>query len=300
MVYTEIKKKNEKKYYYRVKSVREGKKIKKERIYLGVNLDKTKLLKEEKKADKELIVFSSILTDKDLEFLNKVRKDYAKEPKATLENRYESFCALFTYNSTAIEGNTLTLQETASLLFEDIVPAAKSLREVNETLNHKKAFDYVLDYKEDITKELVCELHNLIVSNTLKKELEKQIGKYRDVQVYIRGVDWIPSKPSEVPKEMKSLLSWYSKNKKKFHPLIVAAYFHVGFEVIHPFVDGNGRVGRILMNFILHKNKYPMINISNSIKNRYYKTLQEAQIKGNLKPFVKLLLDLLKDTKIKF
>ncbi|MBL7101029.1 MAG: Fic family protein [Nanoarchaeota archaeon] len=300
MVYTEIKEKNGKKYYYRVKSVREGKKVKKERKYLGVNLDKKKLAKLKNKADKELLFLNNLLTEDELKFLKKLKNDYNKEPKETLENRYEAFCALFTYDSTSIEGNTLTLQETARLLFENIAPSSKSLREINEILNHKKAFDYILSYKEDITKEFICKLHELIIKNTLKPKLESQIGKYRDFQVYIRGVKWLPPKPKEVSKEMKSLMAWYSKNKKKLHPLITAAYFHSGFEIIHPFVDGNGRVGRLLMSFILHKNKYPMINIPNSIKHKYYSALEKAQTEGGLRAFVKLLLSILKNNKIRF
>ena len=297
MVYTEIKEKKGRKYYYRVKSVRKGKKIGKERIYLGKNLDKKELIRTESEADKKLVLLNSILSKEEISLLEKIKREYFKEPKENLENRYESFCTLFTYNSTAIEGNTLTLQETAQLLFENITPR-KSLREINETLNHKKAFDYILNYKGDITKDFICELHKIIAQNTLKPELESQIGCYRNLQVYIRGTNWLPAKPSEVPKEMKSLLSWYSRNKKKLNPVVIAAYFHTGFETIHPFVDGNGRVGRLLMNFILHNNKYPMINIPNSIKHKYYNALQESQLAGNLRPFVKLLIDLLVQSKV--
>jgi len=299
MVYTEVKEAKGKKYYYRARSVRRKGKVKKERVYLGKDLNKAKLIKAEAEADKKLLMLNNLLTGEELKFLENIKKEYAKEPKETRENRYESFCSLFAYDSTAIEGNTLTLQETAQLLFENITPR-KSLREINETLNHKKAFDFLLNYKEDIAKNFICELHKIIVQNTFKKDLEPQIGCFRNVQVYIRGVSWLPPKPSEVPKEIKSLLSWYSKNKKKLHPLVVASYFHAAFETIHPFVDGNGRIGRLLMNFILHKNNYPMANIPNSKKYRYYKALQEAQIKGNLTPLVKLLLDLLKEEKLFF
>ena len=210
----------------------------------------------------------------------------------------ETFVSKFTYDSNAIEGNTLTLQETSQLLFDKIVPVSKLLREVNEALNHKEAFDYALHYKEDITKKFICDVHKKVVKETLKPELAPQIGKYRTIQVFIRGVEWTPIKPSEVPNEMKSLLAWYSRAKKKLHPLVVAAYFHVGFETVHPFVDGNGRVGRLLMNYILHKNKYPMINIPNSIKNRYYSALHSAQVKGDLRPFVELLIGILRENKV--
>ncbi len=299
MAYTEIKEKEDKKYYYRVISIRKGKKIDKKRIYLGIDLSKEDLAKKAKEADRELSAFKDILTEEDLLFLEKIRKDFTKEPKITLENRYEAFSALFTYNSTAIEGNTLTLQETTRLLFQNIVPAGKSLREINEVLNHKKAFDYILSYKGDITKEFILELHKIVVANTLEQHLNHQLGRFRTVQVFISRGMWFPPKPEDVPAKMTNLLTWYSKNKKKIHPLILASHFHTEFEKIHPFVDGNGRVGRLLINFILHKNKFPMINIPNAIKYKYYGSLEKAQTKNNLRPFVKLMVDILKDTQIK-
>ncbi|MBW2990202.1 Fic family protein [Candidatus Woesearchaeota archaeon] len=300
MTYTEVKIKNGNKYYYRVKSVREGARVRKQRKYLGKNLSKQKLGKLEQEADQELMFLKNILTKQEILFLKKIKQDFLKEPRATFENRQEAFCALFTYNSNAIEGNTLTLQETAALLFDQRVPAQKSLREINEALNHKKAFEHILEYKEDITRNFICKLHELVIKDTLKPDLTSQVGRYRTVQVYIRGVEDIPPKPGEVPKEMRNLLSWYSRNKNTIHPLVVAAYFHTGFELIHPFVDGNGRVGRLLMNFILHKNKYPMINIPNKKKLKYYEALHQAQNKGKLRPFIELLLSLLKESRIRF
>lgn len=299
MVYTEIKEKNGRKYYYRVKSVREGKTVKKERIYLGIDLDKRKLLEKEAEADKELSLLSTLLTESEIKELEKIKKEYLKQPKATEENRYEAFVSLFTYDSTNIEGNTLTLQETSQLLFEKITPR-RSLREINEVINHKEAFDYLLTHRGDVTKEFILRLHKLVVKETLKNELNNQIGKYRDLQVYIRGTEWLPPKPSEVPKEMASLLSWHTKNKNKLHPLILATYFHSAFETIHPFVDGNGRVGRLLMNFILRKNNFPMINVPNKKKYAYYQGLEKSQVHGDLRPLVKYFFELMKDEKIRF
>jgi len=299
MVYTEIKEKNGKRYFYRVLSVRKGLKIEKKRVYLGVDLDKTSLIDKEKQADKELMLLSTLLNEKEKAELETIKKEYIGQPKANLENRYESFVSLFTYNSTNIEGNTLTLQETSQLLFENITPR-KSLREINEVVNHKKAFDFILNHKGDISKELILQLHKLVVQNTLRSDLENQVGKYRTLQVYIRGTSWLPPKPEEVPREMGSLLSWFSKNKRILHPLILATYFHSAFETIHPFVDGNGRVGRLLMNLILHRHKYPMINIPSKKKHIYYQSLEESQLNGNLRPLLKFLFDLLKQEKIRF
>src|SRR3989344_1836967 len=173
MPYTEIKEKNGKKYYYRVKSIRKGDKISKKRVYLGADLDKTQIYKKELEADKELVYLNNLLTDEELKELERIKQEYLKQPKENISNRYEVFTSDFTYNSTAIEGNTLTLQETAQLLFEGITPR-KSLREINEIINHKRAFDYLLEYEGDITKDFILNLHRLVVENTLKEELKLQ------------------------------------------------------------------------------------------------------------------------------
>jgi len=290
--YTEIQKRNGKQYFYRVQSIRKGNKVTKKKIYLGVNLDKKSIKNNENNADIELLLLSTLLSDEQTKELNKLKSE-----RSSLS--YEAFISLFTYDSTNIEGNTFTLQETAQLLFEGITPR-KSLREINEIINHKEAFDYLLKTKSDINKKLILKLHKLVTKNTLKKEIEDQIGIYRTVQVFIRGVEWSPSKTEEVPSEMTKLLSWYTKNKNKLHPLTLAAYFHVTFEMIHPFVDGNGRVGRLLLNFMLNKNGFPMINIPNKVKHQYYESLEKAQEKGNLKPFINFLYKLIVKNKIKF
>ncbi|MCA1839470.1 MAG: Fic family protein [Actinobacteria bacterium] len=286
-------------YYYRVRSVRKGGKVTKERVYLGANLPKERLAKKEKEADRELRVLGTLLTKEDEAFLRKVKQAFGKEPAATFDNRYEAFVSLFTHDSNAIEGNTLTLDETSQLLFDGLVPA-KSLREVNEALNHKRAFDHLLAYRGDITKRFICQLHALVVKDTLSKEVASQAGRYRDVQVFIRGVEWIPAKPEAVPKDMKTLLDWYAKNKGKLNPVVTAAYFHMAFELIHPFVDGNGRVGRLLLNFILRKNGYPMINIPSKTKRDYYTALHQGQVEGNLRPFVDLILDIYRKNQVPF
>ena len=298
MVHTEIQEKKGRKYYKRAKAIRKGKKITKERIYLGVNLNKEELIKKERKADKKLNIFGVILREEEIKFLEEIKRDFSKEPKENFENRYEAFCSLFTYDSTGIEGNTLTLSETSFLLFEGIVPKEKSLREINEAINHKKAFDYMISYEGDITKEFILKLHELVVLDTLRQDLIHQIGKYRTVQVFVGGS--IPPKASDVPKEMARLLKGYSINKKKLHPLVLASYFHTEFEKIHPFVDGNGRVGRLLINFILHRNKYPMINIPKKRRFKYYEVLQNAQYKNNLRGFVSFLMSILKKDKLRF
>jgi Fic family protein len=293
MTYTEVQERNGKRYYYRVMSIRKGDKISKKRKYLGVDLDLKKLKQLEKEADEIINVsLNKLLKKNEIKKLSLIKNTYSKLPKSTFENRYETFLAQFTYDSNAIEGNTLTLQETSFILFEQRTPKGKSIREINEVLNHKEAFDYILQHDEDISKKLICEVQKIVVKGTLRKDLESQIGKYRLVQVYVRGSNFIPPSPILAKKEMRNLLRWYSLNKQKLHPLILAAYFHLAFESIHPFVDGNGRTGRLLMNFILHKNGFPMINIPNKIKLDYYSCLDKGR-NGDLRTLVKLLYDLL-------
>jgi len=300
VAYTEIKVQNGKKYYYRVVSIRNGKKVSKRRKYLGKELEGKELVTKEKAADRELGILNAILTDEEIVELEGLKKAYSEQPALTYDNRYEAFVSRFTHDSTAIEGNTLSLMETAGLLFEDLVPGNKSMREINEVRNHKKAFDLLLGFQGDITKKFICHLHLLVMYEAHKPELEKEMGIYRTLGVYFTGVEWRPPPADLVPKEMKELLTWYSKNKLKLHPVVLATYFHIGFETVHPFVDGNGRVGRLLMNFILHKNGYPMVNIENKRKYDYYDTLEIGRQEGNLKPFLSMLIEYMKKSNLMF
>ena len=150
MVYTEKQKKGENIYYYRTKSMREGNKFKKTRIFLGKNLNKKTLKKLEQKADNKISgALNKLLTKEEIKILEKLKKEYKKENH---EIKYESFISRFTYDSNAIEGNTLTLKETSLIIFDKLTPQGKSLREINEVINHKEAFDYIISYKEDLNK----------------------------------------------------------------------------------------------------------------------------------------------------
>ncbi|MBN1540055.1 MAG: Fic family protein, partial [Candidatus Thermoplasmatota archaeon] len=270
-----------------------GGKVKKKRIYLGKDLDRNILKRAEMAADRELNILSGLLEDEEILELERLKERYGEVPEASLNNRYEAFISRFTHDSTAIEGNTLTLQETAGLLFENLTPSSKDLREINEVINHREAFDMMLSYEGDISREFVLKLHEMVVRKTLSERIRDQIGRYRTVQVYIRGVEWMPPAPEDVPVDMKELFRWYTQNKTRLHPLVLAAYFHAGFETIHPFVDGNGRVGRLLLNFILHRNGFPMVNIPNKRKFEYYECLERSQVDGDLRPLVRFLYDLM-------
>jgi Fic family protein len=288
MAYTEIKVRNGRRYYYRAISVRRGASVSKQRKYLGSNLSKKDITSAEILADQKFGLAQALLTIQDVAFLERIKLEHARLPPETYQERYEAFAAKFTHNSTAIEGNTLTLQETERLLFEDIAPAGKSFREICEVVGHGKGFDKILERDNDFSRKSICELHSLVMKDTISPKFRAEVGQYRSVPVYISGLDWTPPAPETVPYEMGRLLSWYSRKREKLHPLVLAVYFHVNFETIHPFIDGNGR-------HILHREGFPMVSIPSVLKYRYYDVLEKARQIGDLRPFLEFLLELFEE-----
>ncbi len=298
----EIQDRKGKKYHYISENIRTGEgKWKKIRLYLGKgDLSEKRLSglinKKREEIEKKVEVFKkkndillALLSNKEVSELEAVRKKWKswvdKADSTLWQKYYEWFVTQFTYDTSAIEGSSVTLQETGLILFDRIVPEGRTIKEIRETENHKDAFDFMLHYNEDITKRSVLKLHKLLMHNVLWK----YSGKFRDVQVIIRGAKLMPPPSSQIEKQFKQLMRWYGSNKKKYHPIVLAAYFHVVFESIHPFRDGNGRVGRLLLNFILRKNGFPMIDIKTEDRFRYYKCLEEAQINNDLKPLTDLV-----------
>lgn len=190
----------------------------------------------------------------------------------------------YTYHSNAIEGNRLTLRETQLVIREGITIGGKSLRDHLEAQNHPKAISYIENLKNrDLGESDILEIHKIIFSGILENA-----GNYRNSQVYIEGSDYMPPPAFEVPALMKELLEWLKKNPDELRPIEVAAVFHYKFVSIHPFDDGNGRVGRLLMNLLLLKHGYPFTVVRNYDRRRYYDTLKKAD-NGNLEPFVNFI-----------
>ncbi|MCH8003392.1 MAG: Fic family protein [Nanoarchaeota archaeon] len=307
MVYLEKKEIGKETYFYLVKNIRLNKQFKKFRIYLGKGkISKIKLQELKSKYSKVLgqriknyLVLHDpllgLLSKKQIKSLDKIKREYKKHykklPREVREKHYEDFLVRFTYNTNAIEGSTVTLNETRLILLDKITPPNKTLRELKEVENHKSAFEFILKYKGDITNQFVFEIHRILTTGILSKSTS---GKFRKVQVFIAGVEKIPPKPKFIEKEFKDLMGWYNKNKKKYHPVILTSYFHAAFEGIHPFIDFNGRSGRLLLNFILMKHNVPIIDIKYNDRLKYYESLRKAQ-EGNLGPFVNLIVKYLKD-----
>lgn len=184
-----------------------------------------------------------------------------------LERLNEEFMIEFTYNSNAIEGNTLTLQETAMVL-EGITIDQKPLKDHLEAVGHKDAFLYVQDIvsnKMPLTEFVIKNIHSLVLMN---KPEDK--GVYRRVPVRIMGAFTEPVQPYMIEPKITELLVENEKRKATMNIIERVARFHLEFESIHPFIDGNGRTGRLLMNFELMQNGYPPINVKFSDRKRYY------------------------------
>ena len=194
----------------------------------------------------------------------------------------------WTYNSNGIEGNTLTLKETKVVL-EGITIGGKSIREHLEAINHKNAIEYLeslLNEKDRISEWNIKELHQLI----LKGIDNKNAGKYRNNNVFISGAKHIPPEYIKVPELMEKLIINYN-NWNKYHPIIRAALLHGELVKIHPFIDGNGRTARLIMNMDLMKNGYVPVIIKKEDRLKYYEALDKAHTTKDYTDFIKLVAD---------
>lgn len=197
----------------------------------------------------------------------------------------------YTYDSNRIEGNTLTLHETDMVVNKGITIAGKGLREHLEAINHKEAIDFIKDVaqkKEPISERVLLDIH-AIVLHSIDKD---NAGKYRRVPVIISGSKHIPPQPYLLQPKMDELFQWYEANKDSMHPVVLAAQMHEKLVSVHPFIDGNGRTARLVMNLILMQHGYPIANIKgdNETRRRYYETLEEAS-SGDNSAFVEFIED---------
>lgn len=191
----------------------------------------------------------------------KIKKDL---PEATVKSYMQSFELEYTHNSTAIEGNTLTLLETKVVIEEGLSVGGKHLREIYEVINHNKAYQYIKKcISEDLilSEEIIKNIHNILMENIMSNEMYQQIKNF-----------------------------YFDLLEKKFaNEIELAAWTHAEFVRIHPFVDGNGRTARLIMNYQLMKKGFLPISIKKESRLEYFNTLEEYAVKGNLDPFVDML-----------
>lgn len=208
-------------------------------------------------------------------------------PKYTLRSLREKLLLEWTYNSNAIEGNTLTINETKVVL-EGITVGGKTMREHLEVINHRDAIKYVEEIvhnNEPLSEWQIKSLHRLI----LKGIDDEYAGVYRDQQVFISGAKHTPPAPFLINEQMEQLISWYEQETKLMHPVARGAMLHAIYVGIHPFIDGNGRTARLLLNVELMKDGFPPIVIK--VENRlvYYEALDQAHTQENYDDFIQLV-----------
>ena len=285
--------------YYLVHSFRdEDNKVTKIRRFLGGNLSEKELRKLSKRA-KEIIteqieelktsVFDFSLTNKQIQSLNKYSKKI--EIIHLSENQWKRFTEEFIYNTNAIEGSDVLEEEVPTILKKKELKTEDEI----ETKGVEKAVKLIRTTKQNLSLTLILKLHKLCFERS-----KSYAGKLRNVEVIIRGRDGAithqGTPPNMVKNELEKMIKWYKKNKSKFEPIVLSAIMHNQFEDIHPFQDGNGRVGRLLLNFILIKNKYPPINILLEDRAEYYQTLQEYSKNDKLRPTLLFLVKQYKKT----
>ncbi len=274
MSYREIKMRNKKRYNYIVHTMRDGNKWKKIRKYIGEGHLSEKKVKKELKIFDKFLVKTNYLTEDQKEFIEIIRLrffNYLKKGGKAVSDRFnEWFFTELTYNSNAIEGSTAGRRETSMIINDGIAPKNISLRELYEAKNHKKALEFLVSYRGDVNEGLIKKLHLMLMEN-----IDEKRGRYREVPVFILGSDVRLPGYENVPKLMKGLIAWYKQNKN-LHPVELAALFSMKFVSVHPFTDGNGRICRLLMNYILKKNNYPEINIYVKDRNNYLRAVRAA------------------------
>lgn len=208
-----------------------------------------------------------------------------------LQRLRDEFLVEYTYNSNAIEGNTLTLQETA-LVLEGITVDKKPLKDHLEAVGHRDAFLYVQELvqnKVPFSESIIKQIHTLVLMDRPEDR-----GVYRRIPVRIMGAYHVPPDPILVPEQMEKLIAEFETNKK-LHPIERAALFHLKFEGVHPFVDGNGRTGRLILNLMLMQAGYPPINVKYSDRKRYYEAFDAYYRDNDESFFVCLIVELLKE-----
>jgi Fic family protein len=212
-------------------------------------------------------------------------------PEAVVKNLHDDLVLRWTYNSNAIEGNTLTLMETKVVL-EGITIGGKSLREHFEAINHRDAILFVeelVQQREPLSEWQIRNIHHLILKNID----EQYAGRYRTLNVLISGTTHTPPDHLLVPEQMSRFTSAIDDS---LHPVERAARIHVDFVGIHPFVDGNGRTSRLLMNLELMKAGFPPVVVPVEQRLRYYQALDLAHVKGDYKSFIELVVEVVEQS----
>jgi len=301
-MHLEIREKNGSRKYYLAQSFRIGSLVKKVRVYLGTDLTQEELKQKRKQSEaklKDRVKEAQAIHDP---YLTALTPSESKELE-TLEARgelriphlseldWDKFKEAFTYNTNAIEGSRVESKEVVGILRKGEWPEDISKEDISETYGVAEAVDYIRTTEEHISLKLLKTLHKIVFKNS-----KPFAGEFRE-----KGVDVIVADahgnvihrgaPStQIVELLRDLLRWYNRNKEKCPPLVLAAVVHNQFENIHPFQDGNGRVGRLLLNNILLKHNLPPLNIELRNRGQYYAALQAYEKYHDIRPTLDLML----------
>lgn len=270
--------------FYLARSYRQGKKVRKDRVYLGTGLGREELRLRQEVARKQLEGRERMAGQWEIAF----GRVEAHARKARLGKReWKMFVEDFTYNSNAVEGSGITRREVAGILSDNQWPLKKK-EDIAETYGVARAAEMLMETREHLSLPLILELHMAIFRNS-----RHFAGKIRRVDVVVRdrrGEIVHRGAPREdVKRLLLGLVEWYGSNRERLHPLVLAAVVHCQFENIHPFHDGTGRVERLLMNNILLKHGLPPVVIPYKRRHAYYAALHAYEQKQGVAPMVRFL-----------
>lgn len=299
-MYTEKRKSKGRVKYYLGHSFREGGKVHKIRKFLGLNLDEKTLKEREEKA--KVLILEEIqkyqiirdplkfeLSRKEIDYLKNLEKSIPLKIDHLSDNDWKRFTELFTYSTNAIEGSELSSKEVREILEEDKWPD-KPKQDIAEAYGVSDAIQFIRNASEHITIGLMLQLHEIVFKNS--KQFAGQFRKLGEEVVVMSSGGQVVHEgapQSRIIGLLKELIEWYNKNLKRYPGIVLASVVHNQFENIHPFRDGNGRVGRLLLNNILLKHDLPPVNIDLKNRQEYYKALQAYDKEHNLKPMIELI-----------
>lgn len=298
----EIRKVGKKIKYYLAHSFREGKNVKKIRRYLGSDLSEKQLEILKQRAEEiikqQIESYKTIsdplkheLTEKELSLLKSLEAKGKIEIKHLSKEQWTGFIELFTYNTNAIEGSKVNQKEVKEILEENKWSNELDRKDISETYGVAEAVEFIRKTKEHLSLSLIKKIHQIIFGNS-----KSFAGKFRNIGIEVAVRDQlgnivhVGASSNRIKGLLEELVSWYNKSRSKYSPILLAAVVHNQFENIHPFQDGNGRVGRLILNNILLKHHLPPVNISLENRREYYLALQAYEKKGDIRPTIKLIL----------
>jgi Fic family protein len=287
--------------FYLAHSYRQVGKVRKSRIYLGVGLSPARLarlrrqaaarLGEKIRAERRLSdPLHTVLSRGELEEIENLRTKARVKVANLSDDDWRKFTDAFAYDTNAIEGSTIDSREVADILEKGRWPD-KPKGEISETYGVAKAIDFIRITREHVSLPLILKLHRLVFENS-----KPFAGKLRakGVEVVVTDGRWgvvhRGAQSAHVRELLVELAGWYEKNRNRYPPLVLAAIVHNQLENIHPFEDGNGRVGRLLLNNVLLRHGWPPVNIELENRGEYYAALQAYENRHDLRPTIELML----------